>query len=301
MKTAFCTISTNSHLFKVDALFASLKEVGCSSELVCLATQAGNGSIKNGRLLRPGSIELGLVGEAIKAKHHETSDCLRWSLKPVLIRALLEEYDKVIYLDNDLFFFSLPSFLWSELDSNDILLTPHHYPRNPKENQNWLEANFKVGLYNAGFVGVNRNAKHVMDWWAECCLYRCEKSLIRGLFDDQKYLDLVPVMHGSTKILDHKGCNVAGWNVEVCKRLVDGDGSVSIDGKWPIVFIHFNGFSVRTILHGNDQLLRPHLTQYVNQLRHFKPELQEDDLWKENTLWDRVKLWAWKTLDRLKK
>jgi hypothetical protein len=301
MKTIYCTISTNSHLFKVDALFESLIQVGESSEMVCLATQDGTESLKNGRLLRPNEIDLGVTGRAIKKKHKETSDHLRWSLKPVLICALLEEYDKVVYLDNDLFFVGNPSFLLEELEQNDILLTPHHYPRNPKTNQNWLEANFKVGLFNAGFIGVSQNAKHVMGWWADCCLYRCEKSWFRGLFDDQKYLDLVPILHPNTKILENQGCNVAGWNVEVCKRIEKPDGSVLINDKWPVVFIHFNGFSIRSIIHGDDFLLQPYLDEYVQSLQKFKPTLEIGELWKENTLWDRLKLWAWGFLNVFRK
>tara|TARA_R110000868_G_scaffold247587_2_gene503979 strand:+ start:845 stop:1750 length:906 start_codon:yes stop_codon:yes gene_type:complete len=301
MKTAFCTISTNSHLFKVDTLFESLKNQGCSSELICLATQTGTDTIKNGRLLRPNEIDLGETGRAIRKKHNKTSDHLRWSLKPVLIRALLEKYDKVIYLDNDLFFVGNPSFLWEDLEQSDVLLTPHHYPRSPKTNQNWLEANFKVGLYNAGFIAVNKKAISVIDWWAECCLYRCEKSLIRGLFDDQKYLDLFPIIHPNTKVLEHRGCNVAGWNTDVCERTVNTDGTISICDKWPLIFVHFNGFSVRSIIHGGDVSLKPYLDNYVEALQNFKPSLELGELWNENTLWDRLKLWAWRFLDRFGK
>ena len=234
-------------------------------------------------------------------KYSKNLDRIRWSLKPIMISQLLNNHDKVIYLDNDTIFFNDPSFLFDELVEHNILLTPHHYPHNPKKNQNWLEANFKVGLYNAGFIGVNRSAKHIMEWWADCCLYRCEKSLIRGLFDDQKYLDLIPVIHPNTKILEHKGCNVAGWNVDVCKRVKQEDGSVLIDNKWLLVFVHFNGFSVRSIIQDKDPLLKPYLDKYVRALQVFRPELELDELWHENTLWDRIKLSAWRLLDRFKK
>jgi hypothetical protein len=297
MKTAFCTISTNDHLFKVDALFSSLKDVGSDSEMICLATQLGEDNIENGILLRPGDLKLGEIERVLKTKHEETTDELRWSLKPVLISALLNEYDKVIYLDNDIFFFNSPIFLWKELDDNDVLLTPHNYPRDPKKNQNWLEANFKVGLYNAGFIGVNKKAKHMIDWWADCCSYRCEKSWFRGLFDDQKYLDLVPIVHPNTKIMEHKGCNVAGWNVDVCRRTLSSNGEVTINEVWPVVFVHFNGFSVRAIINGEDASLTPHLNHYVSSLQKFNPKLALAHLWKENTTWDRWKLSAWRFLN----
>jgi len=228
-------------------------------------------------------------------------DRVRWSLKPILMEHLLQTYDKVVYVDNDIYFFNSPSFIWDELDESDVLLTPHHYPRNPEENQNWLEANFKVGLYNAGFVAANKNGVDVLKWWAGCCLYRCEKSWFRGLFDDQKYLDLMPIVHPNTKVLEHQGCNVAGWNVEVCRRTVDETGSVAINSRWPIVFVHFNGFSIRAILNGDDPLLKPHLDEYVDLLQRHRPGLRMEELWKENTLWDRLKLWAWNLLNQFKK
>lgn len=234
-------------------------------------------------------------------KYGSDKDKTRWSLKAILLQHLLSSYDKVVYVDNDIYFISSPEFLWSELDTNDVLLTPHHYPRNPEKDQNWLEANFKLGLYNAGFVAVNRKAIDVLKWWAACCLYRCEKSLLRGLFDDQKYLDLMPIVHPNTKVLQHQGCNVAGWNVDVCKRTTDESGTVTINNKWPIVFVHFNGFSIRAILSGEDPLLKPHLDEYVDLLQRHRPGLQLQELWKENTFWDRMKYKAWHVLHSLKK
>jgi hypothetical protein len=139
-----------------------------------------------------------------------------------------------------------------------------------------------------------------LKWWAACCLYRCEKSWFRGLFNEQKYLDLMPIVHPNTKVLEHQGCNVAGWNVDVCQRTADDSESVIINHKWPIVFVHFNGFSIRAILNGDDSLLQPHLDKYVDLLRHHRPNLRLVELWNENTFWDRLKLFAWKTLNSLK-
>ena len=297
----FCTISTESHLYKAAALFESVRRyssdtnihfaIWCIDSNNCFDFQDFSGIA---------ALREKPKAKSVFEKYAGNHDHIRWSLKGVMISELLDRFEKVLYLDNDTFFFNNPSFIARKLDESDILLTPHHYPRNPKKNQNWLEANFKVGLYNAGFIGVNRNAQHIMNWWADCCLYRCEKSLIRGLFDDQKYLDLIPVMHPKTTVLEHSGCNIAGWNVEVSERVKQQDGSILINGKWPVVFVHFNGFSIRAIIHGDDSLLKPHLEQYVESLREQKPDLQLAELWKENTVWDRIKLWAWQFLDHFK-
>lgn len=304
MSSAICTISTKSHLFKVRALFDSLSSwlgENHGVKFICWCIDYDFEEFGEIDIISYEQIQKNRKVRQVFDKYENNKDHTRWSLKPVLIGELLQTHEKVIYLDNDLGFFSGPSFLFDELDSQDILLTAHNYPRNPNAKQNWLEANFKVGLYNAGFIAVNRHAKHIMDWWADCCLYRCEKSLIRGLFDDQKYLDLVPVMHPKTKVLEHLGCNVAGWNVDICSRKPQEDGSVLINGKWPIVFVHFNGFSIRAIIQGEDPLLLPYYEEYVYALKRFEPQLQEESLWNESTYWDQFKLKAWRLLNKLQK
>lgn len=301
MKTAFCTISTASHLYKVSALFESLWRHDNDADRICWCID-GNGinGLENGALINLNAFPKDQRIDQLFHQYSSSKDRIRWSLKPIVMEHLLQSYDKVIYVDNDIYFFSSPSFLWDELDKNNLLLTPHHYARNPKKDQNWLEANYKVGLYNAGFIGANKNSVDALKWWAECCLYRCEKSWFRGLFDDQKYLDLMPIVHPNTKVLEHQGCNVAGWNVDVCKRTLGESGIVTIDHKWPIVFVHFNGFSIRAILNGDDPLLKTQLDEYVDMLQRHRPSLQLETLWKENTLWDRVKYRAWKLLNSLK-
>ena len=236
------------------------------------------------------------VTQTIISKYGSSKDKLRWSLKPVFLRHLLETTtDKVIYVDNDIYFFGDFAFLFDLLDTHDFLLTPHHYPRDPHRDQNWLEANFRVGLYNAGFVGVNQNATKDLTWWADCCAYRCEKNLLRGTFDDQKYLDLIPVMNENTHIIRHKGCNVAEWNRSVISRS-EKDGKVFLDEVYPLVFIHFNGTTVRAIEQGEEPLLKKSLSLYLANLKKHKTDITTAQLYKLPGLLDRVKYRVWKTV-----
>ena len=301
MKTAYCTISTQSHLFKASTLFESLWRHDNEADRVCWCID-GNGSseLENGTLINRNVFPTDARIDQLYKKYSSNKDKIRWSLKPIMMEHLLKTYDRVVYVDNDIYFFSSPTYIWDRLNEYDVLLTPHHYPRNPENGQNWLEANFKVGLYNAGFVAANKNGVDALKWWAGCCIYRCEKSWFRGLFDDQKYLDLMPIVDPNTKVLQHQGCNVAGWNVDVCKRTIDESGTVTINNKWPIVFVHFNGFSIRAILNGDDAMLKPHLDEYVDLLQRHRPSLQLKELWDENTLWDRFKYRAWRLLNSVK-
>jgi hypothetical protein len=184
LKTAYCTVSTTDHLYKAAALFSSLDLHDDTAVRICWCID-GNSSLAmdNGVLIHRSGFPSDERIDQLFSKYSSNKDNIRWSLKPIVMEHLLQIYDKVVYVDNDICFFSSPAFIWEDLNQNDILLTPHHYPRSPEKDQNWLEANYKVGLYNAGFVAANKNAIEALQWWAGCCLYRCEKSWFRGLFD----------------------------------------------------------------------------------------------------------------------
>jgi len=297
----FCTITTVSHLYKVYALAESLKNQGCPFLLNVLVIDDNQDfEFENCKFFRLSEIGSQQSAAEIITKYSSDKDKLRWSLKPVLMKYLLQhvEVDRLIYLDNDLFFFSNYEFLFELLNEHRFILTPHYYKNDPNKNQNWLEANFRIGLYNAGFVGANKGAIKTLQWWADCCLYRCEKNSFRGMFDDQKYLDIIPIIEETACIVRHKGCNVAGWNTEICKRQIV-DYKVMIDGKHEIIFIHFNENTIREIVDGSDFILFNYYRTYVECLKRFRPDLKKREIYFERRLSDRLKLGLWKILTRL--
>ncbi|MCF8257361.1 MAG: hypothetical protein K9J06_07395 [Flavobacteriales bacterium] len=265
MRKAICTITTRSHLFKVMAVHDSLDE-RTDAEFHCLVME------DDGKPVAVDGITFHLLTdmpsammERIKARHGGNE--LRWACKPLfLLHLLAEGYAQVVYADNDMCFFGSPSPIFDALHAHSLLLTPHCYPADPQREQFWLEANFRVGLYNAGLVAAASGAEDALRWWADCCAYNVKQSAWRGLFDDQKYLDLVPVIFPETGILRHRGCNVAGWNTHMVQRMLDSEGNLMLNGQWPLVCIHFNAFTFRTILRGGDPLMRPHLEHYESLL-----------------------------------
>lgn len=233
------------------------------------------------------------TGKQIEKKYSSNPDKLRWSMKPVFMLHLLRTVtDKVVYIDNDQYFYSDYTFLFQLLGHQSILLTPHYYKHSPASEQNWLEANFKVGLYNAGFVGASAQGQESLQWWAACCLYRCEKNMLRGLFDDQKYLDLIPVIDNKALVLRHQGCNVAGWNTDYCTRSII-DGRVMINKEYPIVFVHFNAFTIQEIASGQDPLLLPLYEEYVACLKKYNTDLKATDLLGKPSLIEKLKYYIW--------
>lgn len=298
----FCTISTADHLYKAFALFDSIKNQGHSAQLHALVVDENPpGKHAGVELYSLKDISASAVAKKIISKYSSDSDKdkLRWALKAVFLKHLLvdKKTDKVVYVDSDVFFFNDYRFLFDLLDAHSFLLTPHNYPRNPNSDQIWLEANFRVGLYNAGFVGVNRNALSALDWWGECCAYKTERNAWRGLHDDQKYLDLIPVMLEDACIIRHKGCNVADWNNHVCPR-TEVNGEILIENIFPIVFIHFNATTIRSLMTGKEPMLEKHFDAYVRQLKQHQPGIERQHLLVKHRWRDTLKLIIWDLLTK---
>lgn len=300
----FCTTTTFSHLYKVYALAESLKKNGSEFTLHVLMVDGKNKfpEFENCIFYKLPAVAPTLAGQIIIEKYSGKNqlDNLRWSLKPVFMAMLMKkpEIEKLIYLDNDILFFSEYQFLFDLLDQHSFLLTPHFYKSDPKKEQNWFESNFRVGLFNAGFVGANKNALSSLHWWAESCSYRCEKNYFRGLFDDQKYLDLIPVMNEDALILHHRGCNVASWNKDTgIRTLINGE--VFIAEKFPVVFIHFNPFTIRQIEDGEDNLLLTYYEKYFDVLKKHRSELTREHLYVSESWSDKLKLNIWEVATKL--
>jgi lipopolysaccharide biosynthesis glycosyltransferase len=291
----FCTISTADHLFKVLALRDSLVAQNSDAfiHVLCIDPLPANLPYGNIAFYTTADISNYPVARTILSKYQSSQDKIRWSLKPIFIKYLLEnKANKVIYCDNDIYFYDSYAFLFDLLDQNIFLLTPHHYPRDPNKDQNWLEANFRVGLYNAGFIAATNTAVETLQWWAECCAYRCEKNSLRGLFDDQKYLDLVPVINENVHIVRHAGCNVAEWNKAIIHRS-NVNGKVMLNNSYPLIFIHFNGTTVRAIKNGEEPFLKSSLDRYLDVLKKYKPDLNINTLYKPVSFLEKLKLTIW--------
>lgn len=265
MERCFCTIITRSHLGWAIALADSLRSHDPELPFVILITDvtSAEGVDLGGRshmevlLLKDlGHLPL---GAAIATKYAEQSDELRWSMKPVLMRHLHARYAKVIYGDCDLHFYSDPAWLWAELDGSDMLLTPHWRSSRATVDRENFDLLYVGGLYNAGFVAAHRRAADALQHWGENCLEVCIKDFTKGQYVDQTHLNLLPVFFEGVKVLKHRGCNVANWNMVECTRTVGADGEVLINGKFPVVFIHFTRSMIDGIVAGIDGALMPHL------------------------------------------
>lgn len=279
---SFCTIITSSHLPFAKALYRSLQMQDTTVQLQVLVTDS---TITTAVPFTIHTLDTVLISPVAKKLYDQYAvkdpDAFRWALKPVFMNYLLEHgFDKVIFCDADLFFTSNYEFLWKELDANNFLLSPHFTDALPEKDEEIFLMSFRIGQFNAGFVGANKNAKPILNWWAAVCAYKIEKQEQIGLFDDQRYLDAVPVLFDSAKIITHRGCNLGSWNINNNKRSLI-NGQVLINEQFPVVFIHFNYETIQQILNGNDALLKPYWEDYKKlfdgDLGNLIPSLQQ---WK---------------------
>lgn len=110
------TISTASHLFKSYALAESLNRFGY--QLHILLVDGDRNTIPPPNIRITHINQLRKEAEKAVKKFRNQPDKLRWTLKPVFVSYLLESgYERVIYVDNDIFFYSSPGFLFEELKS----------------------------------------------------------------------------------------------------------------------------------------------------------------------------------------
>lgn len=270
MKTAICTISTDSHLFKSYALLESVQQFN-ATETFCLVIDSKEKPVQEGIHFHQLPDLTSDIATELKKKYK--GDKLRWALKSVYVSYLLNSgYDKVIYLDNDIFLYDSVGFLFDKLETSNFLLTPHFYKANPQKDQNWLEANYRVGLYNAGFFAANKNALPILEWWAQCCLYNVKKSFWRGLYDDQKYLDLIHVQFDKVEIIKHRGCNFAGWNCDNIRLEKHETNHFTIDGD-PLIFVHYTPLTVERFRHPTSPFYDA-IKVYSDTIRKYEPLYQ---------------------------
>ncbi len=272
-KNHFCTIITENYLPYAIALFQSLQQQDANAILSVLIV---DGSIRSTENEFPEGLnivnkhELSGVpfSSEIEKKYFNPrkNDRYRWSMKPVFLNFLISKgFKKVIYLDSDLYFFSSYQFLFDYLDKHTAILTPHWRSLDVSGDLKDFTNNYTNGFFNGGFVGVNENATELLIWWAKMCYHKCERNYSKCLYDDQGYLSLFPLIDENVKIIHHRGCNVASWN-DIENKRINVNGEIKINGKYPIVFIHFSEQLFKRTINGKDTSLQEYLFYYLKQL-----------------------------------
>ncbi|WAC63029.1 hypothetical protein OVA13_16880 [Pseudoxanthomonas sp. SL93] len=168
------------------------------------------------------------------------------AVKPRFMQYLMERFtdsDKFVYLDPDVLVYGDFVELRSLLDDNSIVLAPHLLRPG---NIDMEISSLAHGSYNLGFLAVSRseNARSFVSWWAERLFLFCYDDKARGIFTDQKWIDLAPSFF-DVHILKHHGYDFATWSLLGSDLHAAGDAYV-VNGD-PLRFIHFSGLDSGTI------------------------------------------------------
>jgi hypothetical protein len=143
--------------------------------------------------------------------------------------------DLITYLDSDLFFFSSIEPLFDEIGDNSIAIIAHRFSEAFRK----CEMN---GIYNVSWVTFRRDDDGLscLEWWRDRCLEWCYDRIEDNRFADQKYLDDWPSRFQNIVVLQHKGANLAPWNVGNY-QLSFRKGTIFVDDQ-PLIFFHFHAF-----------------------------------------------------------
>lgn len=162
------------------------------------------------------------------------------AVKPFVFHELFKEgYEKVVYLDPDIYVYTdLSTTVFDMLETNSILLTPHicspiHDDALPNET-----VHLKTGSFNLGFIAIKNNTpgQQMVMWWMDKCLHSCFDDAYSGLFVDQKWINLAPCLFENVFISRNPGLNIAYWNLHE-RKIVEG----KVNDQYDMVFFHYSG------------------------------------------------------------
>lgn len=168
------------------------------------------------------------------------------AVKPRFMLYLMERFDgedKFVYLDPDVLVYSEFVELKQLLDQHSIVLAPHLLRPG---NVDMEISSLAHGSYNLGFLAVSRNDNSMafLNWWADRLFLFCYDDKVRGIFTDQKWIDLAPSFF-DVHILKHHGYDFATWSLLGSELSSTSSGYV-VNGD-PLRFIHFSGLDSGTI------------------------------------------------------
>ena len=167
--------------------------------------------------------------------------------KPVFGLYLFEKYtalEKLIYFDTDLWITDTIESIEKNLDSYDIIITPHiTQPIDLQEE--WNEKQFlNAGLYNTGFVGMKRseNTFKFLNWWKNHLKEYGYYDFCNGMGIDQLCVNFVPIFYDKVLIEYSPAYNLAYWNIHE-REVTFENGKYVINRIENLMFFHFSGYT----------------------------------------------------------
>ena len=176
---------------------------------------------------------------------------ISFCLKPFVFEYFFKRFPQsrfAVYFDSDVMVYHSIHRIEGFLDTSDVVLTPHLlHPygfdgKTPDEFDT-----LRTGYFNMGFAAMaNRPSTFkLLEWWRERMVHHGHANRAIGLSADQFWMTFAPYYFDKIFIDHHPGMNVAYWNLHE-RNLSESKGTIFVNGKHPLIFIHFSGFDPLT-------------------------------------------------------
>jgi hypothetical protein len=240
----YCTYFDNRYLPRAIALYQSLINYDKNFILwaLCFDDQSYRRLIDlNFPGVRPISLAdfLSNDQELVKARNNRSFIEFYFTCSPSLPLYVFNNdssVEQVTYLDADLYFFHDPEPIFQEIGVSSVAIIPHRFPKQIA----YLQS---TGIYNVGWITVRRDAEGLacLYRWRDQCLDWCYDRIEGTRYADQGYLNEWPDRYKNLVILQHKGANLAPWNLKN-HEIHTSNRTVLVDTD-PLVFFHFQSLA----------------------------------------------------------
>lgn len=275
-----CTIVANNYLAYARVLTGSFLERHPDGRMFVLLVDRPDPAIRYDKeqFTAVFAEDLGIPGFLHVAFRYSILE-LSTAVKPFFLLHLhrLTGCERLCYFDPDILVTGDLGTIYQRLGEADAVLTPH-ISAPVEDGLVPGERDFLLsGIYNLGFLGIafNERTVELLEWWHRRLYRECLHAVQRGLFVDQRWMDLAPAFLDRISIYRDVGCNVAYWNLVHRTLTRTGDGWQV--GTVPMRFFHFSGYSLdrpETISRYQNRFVlsdRPDLwmlfTEYARRLR----------------------------------
>ena len=233
-----CTVVTPDHVARARVLARSLREHHPDARITALVIGDPPASPEPFEVLGVEALDCPPLEDMIAAYEPFPLGC---ALKPWLLSHLLEQSPAVLYLDSDIRVYAPLDDALAAAECHGLVLTRHLLGPLPRDGRHPSEEDIlQAGVYNSGFLGVSRDALGFLRWWAERMAEECAIDPARGLFVDQRWVELAPGLVPGATVLRDPGCNAGFWDVPN-RPLTGGPRSYAVAGV-PLRCFHFSGF-----------------------------------------------------------
>lgn len=245
---AFCTVLTRSHLEYGLVLLDSAKKHHPEADFFILVVdfdQSIDSVVKSEGMCNFLSLDSISILQKNDFLFQYTAFEACNALKSFLLRHLrnVHGYSRILYLDSDTLIYNRLDTILEQLNSCGILLTPHISSGTLNhESESNSDIFLEFGAYNAGVLGIGRlpSSNNFIDWWCKKMKSNCLDDRSRGLYVDQKYLDLVPGLFDDVFICKNIGLNVGYFNIG--NRKIDFSSGFWFIERQPLLLFHFTQY-----------------------------------------------------------